>query len=132
MVDIDSMGNDDLQKRILSKDENLQKRGIIFDTKRTIPPVQKDGNIEERLVSLFSEALERNNNALKSNESKISESPKVISSDPNSSIVNVYQAEAKQTNDALATLFGGGGMRRDGEKTVERTVTITIRDNVVE
>lgn len=29
-------------------------------------------------------------------------------------------------------IFGGAGMRRDGERTVERTITITIRDNVLD
>lgn len=29
-------------------------------------------------------------------------------------------------------IFGGAGMRRDGERTVERTITITIRDNVID
>ena len=34
--------------------------------------------------------------------------------------------------DALGELFGGSSLRRAGEKSVERTITITIRDNVVE
>lgn len=29
-------------------------------------------------------------------------------------------------------IFGGAGMRRDGERTVERTITIKIRDNVID
>lgn len=29
-------------------------------------------------------------------------------------------------------IFGGAGMRRDGERTVERTITITVRDHVID
>ena len=39
----------------------------------------------------------------------------------------------KTTQESIVNaIFGGAGMRRDGERTVERTITITIRDNVID
>ncbi len=32
----------------------------------------------------------------------------------------------------INAIFGSGSLRRDGEKTVERTITITLRDNVID
>lgn len=39
----------------------------------------------------------------------------------------------KSTQESIINaIFGDGGVRKEGEKTVERTITITIRDNVLE
>jgi hypothetical protein len=39
----------------------------------------------------------------------------------------------KTTQESIVNaIFGGAGMRRDGERTVERTITIKIKDEVID
>lgn len=112
MAVIEKMSEAGIRNKILSKDENLLKRGLIYD------------NIKK-------ENLESNN--------VTNENTKSVGGNPN--IINIYPAEVKQANgnsdggntkQILSTLFGGeSGLRRDGEKNVTRTITITINDNVL-
>ncbi len=45
----------------------------------------------------------------------------------------VKDSLTKTTQDSIVNaIFGGDNLRRDGERTVERTITITIRDNVLD
>ena len=47
----------------------------------------------------------------------------------------IVMKDGNQSNmqeNLVNAIFGNNNFRRDGEKTVERTITITIRDNVVE
>jgi hypothetical protein len=92
LEDLTGLSKTALEKRILSKDEKLLKRGSYLNTtsnestpKRAGGPLTvKDGN--------------------KSNTQE--------------NLVNA--------------IFGNNEFRRDGEKTVERTITITIRDEVMD
>lgn len=95
-----SMGK--LRAAILQKDEPLMKRGITRAESQ-----KKDGNMEEKFMDLLSKAI----------------------GGPGKEININGAGNSNSTNDALAALFGAG-LRRDGEKKVERTVTITIRDEV--
>jgi hypothetical protein len=80
-----------------------------------------EDKIEQRILSKDEELIGRSA-YLKETESDEPAAPQGFSKDSNSttqeSIVNA--------------IFGGAGMRRDGERTVERTITITIRDNVID
>lgn len=45
----------------------------------------------------------------------------------------VIDGNGRSTQESIINaIFGAGGVRKEGEKTVERTITITIRDNVLE
>lgn len=94
MDEIQTLSSDDLQNRILKKDESLLKKGLIYS--------------EPKLA----DTLTTHANMFKNNMAT-SQMPSV---------------QLKQ-EDALASLFGGG-LRREGERSVERTVTITIKDEV--
>jgi hypothetical protein len=46
---------------------------------------------------------------------------------------NIVIDGSKTTQESLIqALFGGGAIRKDGEKNVSRTITITISDNVLD
>lgn len=105
--DIMKMGSDSLYDRILSKDESLLKRGVLYEE-----------NVETNFSKLVSEAVSKTGNQ----------------SDKN--VINVYSGDSKSNSDSdinkvFATLFGAPN-RKDGEKNVERTITISIKDNVIE
>jgi hypothetical protein len=54
--------------------------------------------------------------------------------DENVNSIRIKDANGQPlTQDSIIqAIFGSGSLRKDGEKTVERTITITLRDNVIE
>lgn len=106
MEDLENKNQDYIKTCLLKKDENLLKRGIIG---------AKD--IENNFADLLTRAMN------KTTEEKSGQN-----------VINVYPAESKNndTNQVLANLFGSGMMRRDGEKSVTRTITVTIKDSADE
>lgn len=86
--DLDKMGGDKLGEKILSKDEDLLKRGSFMHITGDQEGSEKQANL------------------------------------------SIVKDGDKLSNDLIKTLFGSS--RKDGEKTIERTVTITIRDSVIE
>jgi len=106
MDELTVISHDDLKKRILSKDDSLLKRGIIYDdsAKKTATTT----SIEHKFMELLMAQAQANIQA---------------------SLIKNNNAPASSQENALASLFGGG-VRREGERVVERTVTITIRDEV--
>lgn len=112
--DIMRMSADFIGDRILSKDESLLKRGVLY----------KEDNMEERFSKLLSETVGQV-------ESKVSTQAK------DQNVINVYSGgESKpepstDMNNVFATLFGAPN-RKDGERNVERIITISIKDNVIE
>jgi len=92
--DLEKMGSDKLKEKILSKDEDLLKRGSFMHI--TGDP--------------------KGNNEKRANVSMVKDGDQVgLTQD---SIVNA--------------IFGNNKLRREGEKSVERTITITIRDEVID
>ncbi len=90
--DLEKMSAEKLQEKILSKDEDLLKRGSFMH-------VTSDGGDDNKKQA----------NMLKDGDKTgITEN----------SIVNA--------------IFGNNKFRRDGENTVERTITITVRDEVID
>jgi hypothetical protein len=79
-----------------------------------------DLNLKARIMSKDEALLKRGSYLQETGEV---EEPKQIVADGNS----------KTTQDSIVNaIFGGNNLRKDGERTVERTVTITIRDNVID
>jgi len=107
MEDLTTISHDNLRKRILSKDDSLLKRGIIYDDSPK-KEAATTTSIEHKFIELLMAQAQANIQA-----NLIKNAPTVVSSQES----------------ALASLFGGG-VRREGERIVERTVTITIRDEV--
>ncbi len=105
MDELSVISHDDLRKRILSKDENLLKRGIIYDDSKK--EAATTTSIEHKFIELLMAQAQANIQA-----NLIKNAPAPVSQES-----------------ALASLFGGG-IRRDGERIVERTITVTIRDEV--
>jgi len=91
MNDIRTMSKRGLANKILSKDEDLMKRGDYLD--------------ETKLYT--------------SGDKKAESAPKQI-------------GDGNTQESIINAIFGNTGMRRDGEKTVERTITITVRDQVID
>jgi len=90
MDDLLILSEDSLTDRIISKDENLLKRGSFLHlTGGPPPPAQAS----------------------------------IVKNDTNLGITQESIVNA---------IFGNNDFRRDGEKTVERTITITIRDQVMD
>jgi hypothetical protein len=106
MDELSVISHDDLRKRILSKDENLLKRGVIFDDSKK--EAATTTSIEHKFIELLMAQAQANMQA---------------------NLIKNNNAPVVSQESALASLFGGG-VRRDGERIVERTVTITIRDEV--
>lgn len=89
MEEISRMDYKMLKKSILSKDEDLIRRGVYLE---------HTGGMEKKSTGpLFSDGKKDTSNAQQ----------------------NIIEA-----------IFGNNGFRRDGEKTVQRTITITIKDEV--
>lgn len=117
---IKSMGSTELKSRILQRDETLLKRGLIYD--------DKIAGLENRIMKFVSGAL----------QPKLEKQSSDVKS-PGQNIINVYPNESNNVktsapnndsaNNVLASIFGTP-VRKDGERQVERTVTITIRDEV--
>lgn len=125
------LGMDDIRKKsasslrdiILRKDENLLKRGVIYDDYK-----DKFEKLESKLMNAINNSVSKHGDMQTNGNG----------SAPN--VVNVYPgttAEPKassSSSDGLNAVLGnlfGAGLRRDGEKQVERTIVITIKDNVV-
>lgn len=79
--------------------------------------------LEKRILAKDEDLIGRAN-YLKETESEEHEQPKSQ---------GIYKDSNGTTQESIVNaIFGGAGMRRDGERTVERTITITIRDNVLD
>jgi len=94
LEDLTKMGSGAVEERLLSKDEDLLKRGSFIN----ITGDQED------------------NNQKHANKVMLKDGDKTGLTQE--SIVNA--------------IFGNNKLRREGEKTVERTITITIRDEVID
>lgn len=94
LEDLTKMGSDTLRERLLSKDEDLLKRGSFLNV---------TGDQED-------------NNQKHANKVMVKDGDKTGLTQE--SIVNA--------------IFGNNKLRREGEKSVERTITITIRDEVID
>lgn len=92
-----------LYNNILKKDEHLLKRGVIYRDK------ENNDNLEEKVMNILSK-MNKNSN------------------DNNG--VNIYTNgdNSNNLNEVLGSLFNGG-TRKDGEKQVTRTITISITDS---
>lgn len=106
MDEIEKIGSEDLKKVILAKDEVLTKRGIFFnsmDDKQV-----KDGNNAVAATNTASAVV------------------------PTSIVID--GSKIPTTQEAIVNaIFGKDSLtRKDGERTVERTITITIRDEALE
>lgn len=99
---IDKEGVDDLKKALLAKDEDLVKRGIFFLNESS---VFKDGNSNPVLTQTAA---------------------------PQSIVIDGSKLQSTQESIVNAIFGKDNVVRKEGEKTVERTITITIRDEVVE
>lgn len=85
--DLKRLSASDLKAKILSKDEDLVKRGAYL---------QETGGIKK--------------------DQRI-----------------VIDGNTKTTQESIVNaIFGANNLRKDGERTVERTITITIKDNVID
>lgn len=90
--DLRSLSQDELEQRIIAKDESLLKRGRYLQATQAI------------------------------------QTPK-----PKQATLSVKDGNQTGMQENLVNaIFGNNEFRRDGEKTVERTITITIRDNVLD
>jgi predicted RNA-binding protein with RPS1 domain len=76
----------------------------------------------EQCILAKDEDLIGRSNYLKETEPEEQVKPQGFSKDSN----------ATTQESIVNAIFGGANMRRDGERTVERTITITIRDNVID
>lgn len=122
MSELSSISESDLEQCLLKKDENLLKRGVFFSTeaeniqKESIvapPPVAKKSFIERPKLTA---------------ENHLSPTLTTIPE-----IHNHIVIDGKNANqDALGALFSNGIVRKDGERSVTRTITITINDSVEE
>lgn len=92
--DLNKMGSEMLKDKILSKDEDLLKRGSFMHI---------TGDPED----------DRQKSA-------------------NQSFVKDSDGGGLTQDSIVNAIFGNNKLRREGEKTVERTITITIRDEVME
>jgi hypothetical protein len=106
MEDIETMSHSNLKNSILSKDESLLKRGLIYDSPKK--EAATTASIEHKFIELLMAQAQANIQA---------------------NLIKTNTPVASSQETALASLFGGG-VRREGERVVERTVTITIRDEV--
>lgn len=107
--DLTKLGHDEIKQKILSKDEDLMKRGVFLPTPRIVKENQMSN--------------EGKNAARQEPQIAPVQMPPIIISGGNKS----------GQDQLLDTLFGGNNsLRKDGERTVERTITITIRDAAID
>jgi hypothetical protein len=119
---INKMATNELKDVILRKDETLQKKGLYLPE----PIIIKDSSLPMNNVvngdsNLTNAILIQNalSNLMQQNALMASAQKK--------------DGEEKITPDNVSNaIFGQNTLRRSGEKEVERTITITIRDKVVE
>jgi NAD(P)H-hydrate repair Nnr-like enzyme with NAD(P)H-hydrate epimerase domain len=84
MEEISKLADDELRNRILSKDENLLKRGEY---------IKQTGSGQKQII---------------------------------------IDGDSKNTQQSIVDAIFGNNLRKDGERTVERIITISIRDNVID
>lgn len=101
---IERHGELELYNKILKKDESLLKRGVIYKDK------EKSEDLEEKIMNILAKLNKQENSTQGVN----------IYTNGNNSNNNL--------NEVLGSLFSGGA-RKEGEKTVTRTITISITDS---
>lgn len=113
MDNIVALGNNELKDRILSKDENLIKRGLFL--KQTEDPNKKTGNIQNKKII---EAIE-----------EIVPLKKAVEVESVGINKNTEQAVQQYNQSGIAEAIFGNNIRKPGEKNSSRTITITIKES---
>lgn len=120
---INKLSHDEIMNIILSKDEKLTKLGmipiVVKTTKDSERGLAKSGDSSE--MSAINSTLRSLNSSLQNMAKQAGGSQIVIDCNKNGS----------SPDSGLNSLFGNIA-RKEGEKLVERTITITIRDEVKE
>lgn len=120
---VESLEVESIADTLLSKDENLLKRGIFFDKNN----LSKNSHNEPASLEIPQ---------AKSFVSKTAPTP-VYASAPNSNnipeIHNHIVIDGKTNQDSLNSLLSAATLvRKNDEKVIERTITIKIRDEVID
>ena len=103
MADLQSMDDQAIRKAILEKDENLLKRAKFLEGSGGF---NSFGDVQPVL-----------------------QSQAVMAPAPQQIVIDSNRASTQEA--LISAIFGNTEFRKEGENTVERTITITIKDNVL-
>ena len=126
MSDINSMEKESLKKALLVKDENLLKRGAL--------PKKVKRNDDESPIDKMSANIQAAQLAAIGNQMAAAQnqgaSPVIVTGQPGNITINNGSGDNKQSQENIINALFGGGNLKKGDKSVSRTVTITITDEV--
>ena len=118
--DLIKLSGNELKDIILQKDESLLKKGIIYknnDAELKYENNKRNSDLENRFMELIARADLSKLDVAKKQPIQLVDNKKE----------NALSVDNKKEN-ALSAIFGN--LRHSGERAVERTITITIREDV--
>lgn len=117
MTDLDSTSDHDLKNIILKKDETMVRRG---EYPIQMNKIDKHSQVQD-LIAKISQTPYQN-------------TPQIIQAAPViPEIHNHIQVDGNRSDSGINALLAGSGIvRKEGERTIERTITIKIRDEVLD
>lgn len=125
--DIRHATHDMLRDRILSKDASLNRcrEHLKASALKQEPEIKK--TTETNMATNNDAVLNLLTSIVKNNETQIQN---IATNDKIIALLSQAVNKPEQPKDPLTALFGGGALRTNGEKSVERTITIKIVDTV--
>lgn len=133
---INKLAHDEIMNIILSKDEKLAKLGmipvVVKTTKDSDKGLSKSGDSSE--IAAINSTLRSLNSSLQNMAKQVNgvQNTSVPSGGGGSQIVIDCNKNGSHSSESGLNAIFGNVARKDGEKVVERTITITIRDEVKE